>query len=114
MQCFLCNANNVTRGKECERCDALLPEFSRLERVGITDKTHDNKLELDHKPFVPLWAPKGTAEKMINSTAVEVDVHGVKVLLAIDERGTVKVSATSIAMGGEVVSSKLDVKVTQE
>lgn len=47
---------------------------------------------LNYEPVVPFWISKEALEKKAACTVVEVEAHGVKVLLIINDKGEVKVS----------------------
>lgn len=65
----------------CNHCKALMPVVSRMERMNITRPPAAAASTLNHEPVVPFWISKEALEKKAACTVVEVEAHGVKVLL---------------------------------
>jgi len=77
----------------CNHCKALKPVVSLMERVNITRPPAAAASTLNYEPVVPFWISEETLKKKGACTVVEVEAHGFKVLLIINDKGEVKVSA---------------------
>jgi hypothetical protein len=94
MNCFLCPNNVFTGTGCCKECDTLVPVVSRMERVRITRDAEAAISTLKHEYIVPFWISEKDLQKKSVSTVIEVEAHGIKVLLVVYGHGEVLASAT--------------------
>jgi hypothetical protein len=95
MSCFFCNRGNPTWVGECSHCLALIPTCPKRELIRLTRDSIADTSSIYYQPLVQLWIHEDNKDQSGESTIGEFRVHGVEVLLIIDDSGKVNVSTSN-------------------
>lgn len=58
-----------------------------MEKVNVTRQPNITTSKLNHDPVVPFWVSEERLAELEECTVVEIEVHGVQVLLYVTGKG---------------------------